>query len=202
MDNSTQNAGGTMSFQERYSGYSDNQILEILKNHKNYQEAAVSAAVQIAIERQLIHSEQDLMAPEYQSGKPEGSKAFPEITNPYHYQKVVSSIFRILFIVGIIPIAFGIIKYAGGQINMAFPSISAGLIWMLLTFWLLKTRKIAIVLSQIVLLAMVIFGTGYLLITPKIFHLVDLVILIIGSFITLYLLLYLKKLIQTKPEDL
>jgi hypothetical protein len=202
MGNSNENTGKTMSFQERYSGYSDNHIMEILKNHKDYKESAVSAAVQIAIERQLIHSEQDLIAPEFQSVTPSGVKLFPVISNPYHYKKTVASIFRVLFMVGLIPLIFGIMKYAEGKINMTIPALVVSLGWMLLSFLLLRTKRILILIIQFIILIFTISSIAYYLIIQEVFPKIDMVMLAIGSLITIYLILYLKKLIQTKPDDL
>lgn len=202
MRKSNENTGKTMSFQERYSDYSDNQIMEILKNHKDYKESAVSAAVQIAIERQLIHSEQDLMAPEFQSVTPVGVKIFPVITNSYYYKKTVASIFRVLFIVGIMPLIFGLMKYAEGKITMTINALIIGSVWLLMTYFLQRTKRILILVLQLNMLILTSIGIGYSLVNQEVFHRVDMAILIIGFFISLYLLLYLKKLIQTKPNDL
>ena len=191
-----------MSFQERYSDYSDNQIMEILKKNKDYKESAVSAAVQIAIERQLIHSEQDLMAPEFQSVTPGGVKIFPVITNPYHYKKTVASIFRVLFIVGFMPLIFGVMKYAEGKINITVFALIIGSVWLLLTYFLLRTKRILILVLQTNMLILTSIGIGYTLINQEVFHRVDMVMLVIGSLITIYLMLYLKKLIQSNPGDL
>jgi hypothetical protein len=202
MSNSEQNTDGTISFYERYSTFSDNQIKAILKNHKNYQELAVAAAVKIAIERELIHSEQDLLAPECQLDRTSGFSMFPEITNAYHYKKVVSSIFRVLFFLSLIPIIFGIMKYAEGQLNMTFIGLGIGITWLILTYALFKTKKLIIVLLQILLIIFVFLGICYRLLFQEVFHLIDMVMLVIGTVLPFYFLLYLKKLIQTKPDSL
>ena len=202
MDNSTENTDRTTVFHERYLSYTDIQIKQILKNHKDYQEPAVAAAVQIAIERQLINSEQDLFAPEFQLATPHGVKVFPVITNPYYYKKIVASIFRVLFIVGLIPLIFGVIKYAEGKINITIPAIVISSVWIVLTFLLLRTKKIQILILQFVILLFAILSIAYSLIIQEVFHRVDMFMLVIGSLITIYMMLYLKKLIQTKPDDL
>ncbi len=202
MDNSTENTDRTAGFHERYLSYTYIQIKEILENHKDYQEPAVTAAVQIAIERRLINSEQDLFAPEFQSATPHGVKIFPVITNSYYYKKTVASIFRVLFIVGIMPLIFGLMKYAEGKITMTITALIVGSVWLLLTFFLLRTKRIQIIFLQLILLVLTISSIAYSLIVQEVFHRVDMAILIIGFFISLYLLLYLKKLIQTKPDDL
>lgn len=202
MNNSDQNTDAPSSFYEKYSAFSDQQIKEILRNHKNYQEPAVAAAVKIAIERELIQSEQDLFAPEYQSESVSGSSVFPKITNAYYYKKVVASIFRILFFVSFLPIIFGLMKYAEGQLNMAFLCVGVGFIWLILTFLLYKTKKIFIANLQIFLLILVFVGLGYRLSIQDVFKVTDMIILVIGTSLILYFLFYLGKLIQAKPDPL
>lgn len=202
MKNSDQQADRIISFYERYSTFSDNQIKEILKNHKNYQELAVAAAVKIAIERELIHSEQDLLAPKYQLDRTTGFSMFPEITNAYHYKRVISSIFRVLFFLSLIPIVFGIMKYAEGQLNMTFIGLGIGFLWLILTYTLFKTKKLIVVFFQVFLIVCVFLGLSYRLVIQIIFQKSDLLMLVIGTFLSLYLLLYLRKLIQTKPDTL
>lgn len=202
MNNSDYDPDARERFYELYTRYSDFQIKAILKNHKDYQEAAVTAAIKIAIERELIHSDQDLMAPEYQNKRSGKMTAFPEIPDAYQYQRVVRSIFRVLFLVAFIPIIFGVMKYAEGQLNMTFMGVGIGLIWLALTFSLFKTRKLAIIVVQIFLLLPMSLLLGYRLFNQKIFPATDMLVLVILTLLIIYFLLYLRKLILTKPEEL
>jgi len=198
MNNNKQEPDNPGSFYERYADYTDSQIKAILKNHRNYQEPAVGAAVKIAIERQLIHTEQDLLGLEYQSVPSAGLSIFPEITDAYQYKKVVASIFRVLFFVALIPIIFGALKYSEGQINMTYIGAGLGLMWILLTFLLLKTKRMLIANIQIILLILALFIIGYRLLLQPTVHVTDLIILVIGTLLSLYFLLYLKQLIKSK----
>jgi len=202
MDNSDKNPKRSISFYERYVDFTDSQIKEILKNHRNYQEPAVSAAVKIAIERDLIHSEQDLLGPEYQSIPSAGLSLFPEITDFYQYKKVVASIFRVLFFVALIPIIFAALKYSEGQLDMTFMGAVIGIIWAFLTFILLKTEKILVANIQIFLIIVALFGIGYRILIQNTVQVTDLLILVIGTLLSLYFLLYLKQLIKSKPDQL
>ncbi|MBC8004006.1 MAG: hypothetical protein H7X84_00920 [Verrucomicrobia bacterium] len=201
MNNSDYDPDARDRFYELYTHYSDLQIKAILKNHKDYQEAAVTAAIKIAIERELIHSDQDLMAPEYQTKHSGTMTAFPEISDAYQYQRVIKSIFRVLFLVSFIPIIFGIMKYAEGQLNMTYMGVGIGLIWLALTFSLFKTRKLVIILIQMLLLVPMSLILGYRLFSQKIFPATDMLVLVILTLLIIYFLLYLRKLILTKPEQ-
>ena len=201
MDNSDYDPETRDLFYVRYTQYSDLQIKDILKNHKDYQEAAVTAAIKIAIERELIHSDQDLMAPEYQTKTVRKPTAFPVISDTFHYRKITKSIFRILFLVSLIPIIFGIIKYSERQLPMTYLSIGIGLSWLGLTYALMKTRKLVIIFIQIlcILPLSVIFGMR--LTKYEIFPFTDMLVLIIITVLVIYFLLYLRKLIITDPEQ-
>lgn len=200
MNNSDQDIDGPISFYERYADYTDQQIKEILRNHKNYQEKAVAAAVKIAIERELIHNEQDLMAPEYQVSASEGWTLFPEINNAFHHKKMVNSIFRILFFASLLPIVYGMMKYSEGLLPMTYLGVGMGLVWLALTIILLKTEKLVVLFLQVLILLFVFGFVGNQLFRHHLVQSSDVLIWVIGTMVLLYLLLYLRKLIQTKPE--
>jgi CHASE2 domain-containing sensor protein len=93
-------------------------------------------------------------------------------------------------------------KYADDKINLSVFALIIGSVWILLTYFLLRTKKILILVLQINILILTIIGIGYSLIKQEVFHRIDFVMLVIGSLVSLYLIFYLKKLIQTKPDDL
>lgn len=189
-----------INFYDKYSAYSDSQIKEILKNHKDYQELAVAAAIKIGIERGLIHSEQDLLSSEYQNKTSFGFSFFPLIKDDYQRKKVVTSIFRVLFLLSLIPVIFGTMKYTEGQLNMTYIGVGLGLLWLLLTYLLLKTNNVLILISLIVILVGVLIGLSYRILMHEIFHAYDFIVLASGTLLPIYFLLYLKKLNQTKSE--
>lgn len=201
MNNSDYDPETRTHFYDLYTTYSDQQIKTILKNHHDYQESAVTAAIKIAIERELIHSDQDLMAPEYQNKTPRKFTAFPEISDAYQHKKVVASIFRVLFLVSFIPIVFGIIKYAEGELHFTYMGLGLGVLWLVLTFILQKTKKLIFVFIQLILLLPISVILGVRLTSQKIFPATDMLVLIILTSLVIYFLLYLKKLIQTNPEQ-
>lgn len=196
MDNSDQEKSREANLYEKYSTYSDEQLLEILKNKKDYQEIAVSVAVKIALERNLIHSEQDLFAPEFQSGKLSGRTIFPDVNNDFHRKRLTGSIFRFLFMVSAIPLVYGILNYAKGEISKSMLGISIGLIWISLCYLLKKTRNSLLFIPLYVLLFGVSIMTGMEIFKKDTLHFVDFFMLIVGMLLPVYLMLYLKKLLQ------
>jgi hypothetical protein len=200
MNSTNQEMPEKMNFHERYTTYTDAGILEILKNHKNYQEAAVGAAVKIAVERQLIHSEQDLLGPEFQTSSPSGFTIFPEITSDYHRQRLVGSIFRFLYVMSLLPIIYGFLKYGEGLIDQTYLGAGFGIIWFILCVLLKRTQKLIILIPLFGLLLLQGVFAGMKIFSPETFRVLDLVILTIGVGLPTYLLLFLKKLIQQKPD--
>jgi hypothetical protein len=201
MNNSDYDPEARDRYYERYTNYSDQQIKEILKNHHDYQELAVTAAIKIAIEREIIQSEHDLMAPEYQTTITRKMTAFPTISNAFQYNKIVKSIFRVLFLFSFIPIVFGILKYAEGQFQMTYLGVGVGLFWIALTFALLKTRKTIILFIQIIFLIPLSVYLGVRLTKYEIFPVTDMLVLVILTALIIYFLLYLRRLFLTKPEE-
>lgn len=200
MENPEQNHDLSTNFYQRYSVSSDTQILEILRNHKDYQEAAVNAAVKIAVERKLIHSEQDLLAPEFQTSRIKGFNMFPEISNAYHKKQLTGSIFRFLYMISLIPVIYGFLKYAEGQTDQTILGAGIGLIWFILSFLLQKTRRKVFLIPQFLLLACILVFVGITAINYESLKILDLVMLIIGILLPSYLLLYVNKLIGKEKE--
>lgn len=198
MDNPVENIEGENRFYSKYSDYSDAQILEILRIHKDFQDEAVTAAVKIAIERQLIHTEQDLMSPEFQYTKIDGFTIFPVITNAHHQGRLVASIFRYLYILSLIPFIYGILKYAEGDSDQVFLGVATGLVWFSLSLILNKTRKLIFNTILIFLLVIITVSIGMKVFSIDSHRFMDSVILLVGFLLSAYFLLYLRKLIQIK----
>ena len=202
MKNSDQENTGTINFYERYSSHTDSQILEILKHQKDYQENARNAAVKIAIERQLIYSELDLLSPEYQNSKNTSLTLFPQITNGYHHQRLVGSIFRFLYVLSFLPIVYGFLKYAEGYGDQTILGVSTGLTWLLLVVLLKRTEKSFILIPLFGILIFVGASVAFKIASNHPIRILDFVIFIIGMLLSAYFLILAKKLIQNKPENL
>lgn len=199
MGNSNQVNSSSINFYERYSGHTDAQILEILKNQKDYQENARNAAVKIAIERQLIHSEQDLLAPEFQNSRNTRLTLFPQTTTAYHYQRLVGSIFRFLYVLSFPPIVYGFLKYAEGYIDQTILGVGIGLAWFLLVVLFKKSEKPVILFPLFGILIFVGATVSIKIAESHPIRILDFVILIIGMLLSSYFLILAKKLIQNKP---
>lgn len=201
MSNFDQENSNTNKFHERYANYTDAQILEILKNQKDYQENARSAAVNIAIERLLIHSEQDLLSPEFQNSRSTKLSLFPEINTAYHHQRLVNSIFRFLYVLSFLPVVYGVLKYSEGNIDQTIWGICIGVVWLLMVILLKRTQKTVVLAPLFGILILLGVSSSFKIAANHPIRILDLVILIIGMILPAYLLIYVKKLIQNKPEN-
>lgn len=196
MDNSEKETSREMNLFEKYSDYTDEQIFEILRNHKDYQELAVDVAVKIAIDRKLINSKQDLIGPGFQSGISTKRTLFPEVSNDFHRSRLVGSIFRFMYLMSVLPLTYGILSYAKGEIYLSMLGVGISLLWFLLCLLLKKTQNIFVFVPLFILLFGVSAMTGYNIFKRETFQVVDVVMLVIGTLLPFYLMLYLKRLIQ------
>lgn len=188
----------TSAFYERFSSLTDERIMAILHTQKDYQEAARNAAAQIAVERGIIHSAEDLLAPEYQNARSSKQTAFPSIPDAYHYNRMRASIFRFLLVFSALPFIYGVIQYAKGDVAFAILSVGFSIIWFFLVLMMKRTQKSVLVypLLVLVLAAGAIAGTKIMATNPVKF--MDVIILIVGILLPSYFLLYARKLIAPK----
>jgi len=196
MENQETNNDSFNFYYNRYFTESDSEILKILRNHKDYQEAAVNAAVKIAVERELIHSEQDLLSPEFQQTRIHRFTIFPQITNAFHQKRLIDSIFRFLYILAMLPVVYGAMSYAEGRTDRALEGIGLGIIWGLLCFYYRKSRKSSILILLFAILVVIFIGSIIRIISHETLNVLDLVMVLVGTIMPAYLLLYVKQLLQ------
>lgn len=188
-------------FFERYHDQSDAEILNILHHHKDYQAAAVNAVVKIAIERGLIHSEQDLMAPEFQNVRNFRFTFFPGIANVYYKKQLKNSVSRVLYLLSLLPVIFGVLSYAKGEYDHALAGIGLGILWAVLCFFYQRSLKSFFLILMFSILAGILVSGTIRLINQSPINVLDLTILIVGTILPAYLLLYLRQLLRINPDD-
>jgi hypothetical protein len=141
------------------AGYSDEELRKVLKKRKLYQKEAADFAIQEAIRRGIIYSEQDLFAKEYKD-EPEKFSLFPIIENEKARAKFKKSISRSLLIIGVLPVVWGGIKIWGGfQIEGVLIFIF-GAAWSFTSFQLMRLEKPGLKLIYLMFL-MVLLASGY-----------------------------------------
>jgi hypothetical protein len=177
------------SLSEKYASYTDGQIVEILKKHKFYQPEAAKLAVEEAIRRGVIHNEDDLLAPEFRQ-MPRRFSLFPAIENQETKRRFQRSMSRIILFIGFLPIIYGILKIADKKTVEAAVFIGFGVVWSIISIFLLKNPRASLVYPLLVLAAIsVIFATKLLLELPAL-KFTDVFVFLVVSCLTFYILIY------------
>lgn len=98
-----------IDFREAIPNYTDEQLKEVLKLRDHYQPEAARLAIQEALKRHLINTEQDLLSEEYRS-KEISFSWFPKIRRDRNRIKIRRSIARSLVIVSVLPVVYGLVE--------------------------------------------------------------------------------------------
>jgi hypothetical protein len=160
MNEKPKQEGNYSHLKEFINKQTDDEILDILKKRKHYQAEAVDIAVEEAIERKLISSEQDLVSPEF---RPEPLKRtlLPTIENENSRVKVRKSLGRSLLIIALLPLIFGFTQLNAGNTAEGFGLAVFALIWGGLSTQIMRQggkRNVDILLGLTILsLAYVVF---------------------------------------------
>ncbi len=181
------------NFQSKFSDYSDDEILIVLKKRDHYQKAAVEVAVQEAIKRGIIHSEQDLLSAEF-NVKPMPFTLFPKIENEKVRLKTLKSMGRSLLIIGAVPTIWGGLKVYRGHLYEGLILLILGLIWMSVSFQMMKTVSSRGIGVLLVIFVAAVFYVSRLLWANVFTTVTDVFISVIFCLLALYGLLYMRKL--------
>ncbi len=184
---------------EKYSRYSDAEIIAILKKREHYQPDAAETAIREAIKRGIIHSEQDLLAEEYRATVPRFT-LFPLPENERGKQKLGNSLLRILIISGVIPLIQGFVKIRGYETGEGVLMIVTGLAWITLAWLLHKTGKTWIAYVMLAVLACSIVYTVNHFTGKSLIKSMDLFLLAFVHVLLLYIVFYLSILIKKKQK--
>lgn len=136
-------------FRKDIPEYSDEQIIEVLKKRDHYQPEAAKLAIEEAIKREIIHSEQDLFSEEYKV-KELSRSMFPGIEDGSLRNRIRKSIARSLVISGLIPTVYGLVQSNAGQKLSGALLILFGLLWIYISAQLIKAYKKVFVLFLLV----------------------------------------------------
>ncbi len=180
-------------FKKIIAGYSDNELKNVLRKRALYQKEAADFAVQEAIRRGLIYSEQDLFAREFKM-EPEKFSVFPSIENNVIRARYRKSITRALIIIGALPMVWGGVKIFETQNLEGILIFIFGVAWSLISFQLLRSVKLALIYLMFFLLAL---WTAYLvkmIISARTLIAVDILMAVLAVGIVFYFIGFLGKL--------
>ena len=146
-------------FRKDIPNATNEQLVGILKKRDYYQKEAAQLAIEEAIKRGIIHSEQDLFAEEYKVEEIKTS-IFPGIEKTENKQKIRKSIARSLFICGVLPVVFGLVQMNASNVFEGAAILFFGLLWMVSAAQLIKQFQHVLF---ILLFAESTFGLIYIL---------------------------------------
>jgi len=180
-------------FAETMAELSNEQLIEVLKKRNLYQEAAAKQAIHEAIERGIIHSEEDLFGPEFREKKLRG-QLFPEIESEKIRNKIRRSISRGLFLAGSLPAILGVIRLTRGNQSEGILLFVFAAIWLSASVWLFRMfSRIAFnMLAGLTLLSLIY--TLKQLFTPPGYSVMDKFIVVMLYLLIAYGLIYIKRL--------
>lgn len=180
---------------ERFEQYTDDQLMEVLRNYKHYQDQAIEVAVEIALKRELIHSRQDLFSPEFNGVTPRPRKIFP-LLDANQTTKMLRSTLRIIYLITIVPLIFTVLNLKNGDFLQIILWGAVTVAWLLVTRIIEKKRIAGLVffLYAFFFCFHVIYFSGYRYsFKPGI---TDLIVYLIPVLVFFYLLNYLYVLLR------
>ncbi len=131
-------------FKQIIGGYSDEELRKVLKKRKLYRREAADFAIQEAIKRGIIYSEQDLFGSEFRE-EPEKFSIFPVIENEKSRVKFRRSIGRSLLILGVMTMIWGGIKIFETQSLEGILIFVFGAAWSFSSFQLMRSVNMKLV---------------------------------------------------------
>ncbi len=180
---------------EKIHGLTDADLVNVLRKRAHYQPVAVSEAIREALLRGIIRTEEDLTDQKFEElqGK---FTLFPFSDKMDVRAKLFSSITRSLMIPGVIPVAFGVLKFTLAKYAEGTGLISLGMIWIGIAWGLMEKRdnRFFWILSGLALLSLLyvirIFSHF------QIVNWIDLLVVLVLYSALLYLMLYARVLLK------
>ncbi len=172
---------------------SDEQIIAILKKRSQYQKEAADLAIQEAIKRQLIHSEQDLFSEEFQDEKVVFSW-FPKIVREQVKNRTRKSLARVLLFIGAVPAFLGSLGIFNGEFVKGMILFILGVVWIISAFKIMKKVQVQLVNLLFILLVISLIYVLKVLLEMKGLIVMDYAIPVVFYLLVLYGLLFLRRL--------
>jgi len=180
-------------FKKIIAGYTDEELRRVLKKRKLYQKEAADFAIQEAMRRGLIFSEQDLFASEFKE-EPTGFSLFPTIENEKARGKFKKSIARSLLILGVLSVVWGGIKIFETQDIEGVLIFIFGAAWSFTSFQLMRSNDIKLVYFMFFLLVLLVAYLVKIIITAHSLTTIDVLVMVITVGFVFYGIGFLSKL--------
>ena len=180
-------------FEKIIAGYSDDELRKVLKKRNQYQNEAAEFAIQEAIRRGIIYSEQDLFASEF---KPEQEKfsIFPNIENEKARSRFKRSITRTLIAIGAIQMVWGGIEIFESHSLEGILIFVFGAVWSITSFRLMQSMNIKHVHFMYFLFVLLVAYLVKIIISYHFINSMDIVVAVVALGFVLYGIGFLGKL--------
>ncbi len=174
----------------RYEEYTNEELLQILKNKSHYQNVAVEAAAEIARERGLN--------PEAisEESAPLRSRLFPEFNSAEACIKILKSVQRILYFVALIPLLTGALAFTDGYPSLGIAYVFTSVMWAGIVFLAVKRKRHRMTLLLFLLLVFLLMMRYMAAGLPVNTGLVDWVIGSLVLLLLIYLIAFFGRLIH------
>jgi len=180
--------------------YGDEEIREILKKRNLYNPDVAQMAVAEALQRGIIHSEQDLVAREYRIQKLR-FRLFPDIENEEIKERLIRSLSRGVLLTGVFPVIYGFLKIAENKWPEAWLLIIPGAIWIVSMGLLMRTHNRKLISVILGMAGMSAFYVVNLLLHVKPLRFMNLFVAVVVYGIIFYCLLYIRSLYNSRQPE-
>ncbi len=180
--------------------YGDEEIREMLKKRNLYNPDVAQMAVAEALQRGIIHSEQDLVAREYRIQKLR-FRLFPDIENEEIKERLIRSLSRGVLLTGVFPVIYGFLKIAENKWPEALLLIIPGAIWIVSMGLLMHKYNRKLISIILGMAGMSAFYVVNLLLHVKPLQFMDLFVAVVVYGIIFYSLLYIRSLCNHKNPE-
>ncbi|MDX8340212.1 hypothetical protein SLH46_13515 [Draconibacterium sp. IB214405] len=179
-------------FRKAIPEYSDKEIIAILKLRDHYQPEAAKLAVDEAIKRGIIHTEQDLLAEEFRC-EPIKFSLFPDIKREKNRTKIRKSIARSLVLCSLFPVVFGLIELNRNNNLEGSVLLLFGFFWLFSASQLIRAFHLLFIRILFIQTMLAALFAGYKIFNKTTFVFLDSFILIVLCAFTFYGLLFMLK---------
>lgn len=184
---------------DRIQGLSNPELITVLKKRALYQPEAAGMAIQEAIRRGIIHSEEDLHSPEFETSVSRFS-IFPYSDSEQIREKIVKSLMRSVMIAAIIPVYFGVMKFLIPKYIEGTCLISTGVIWVAMAWFIMERSERKLILPMIILTVLSIIYTGRIMLAYSHLKWSDYFITIVLYLFIFYALSYTYTLLKNRGK--
>jgi len=175
---------------DRYRHYSNEELEAILENSSDYQDVAVEAAREVALERGIdvstIHPVKHAQT----------NRFFPGVKSPDRIEKLIKSIQRLFYFVAIIPLITATLSFTDGYPSLALVYGGIGVVWAVLSFLAVRRRRHQMVILMFLLIGFVLVLRYMTAGIPDGMRWVDWLVGGAGIFTLVYLMLFFQFLIR------